>query len=382
MIYIPEAQRLINNLFPEYLAGKLERAKRHDDYVKLLKALNDTIREARRDRSRKLPLRKYPDDLQFPDDFLSHHFRPLLKKIVFHLLSIFPKLWKQAIQEQKVMEREKKESVRIEDTTIFKEWAGNAELVFRDIILGPKSNKDMTGEVKYLTGASLRSDSYKAKLLGQSKKANKENFHLRFVAATFESMEVADEISRTYKAYSPKQNPYFDEPQYYDPDYKNPEWRDLLHTRDIAMVAFESWRTGEYPEIKTENDCLTRIQSRFTNEITLDELDKQIKSFEIAADENPPNFILHIRGTGKQKQQGVVYERLRQLQYWHIKNWKGVQRDIEIQSILMGDKVSEAEDELPETIDDDRNVSAKDSFPHNGLWRDEEAKQNRKVIHK
>lgn len=383
MTNIPESWKTVNELFPGYLAGKLERAKRHDDYIKLLKALNDIIREARCKRSKYLPKGKRPDD------FLLSHFEPLLERKVSHLFKKFFRLRNQANQEQTDMQKAKGRNVSIEETATFLNWLNNAELVFKAIVLGPKDIKTIrekedgkTEESKYFEDISLRINSHRAKLLGQAKKANKENLHLRFAAATAESIDAADEISQKYKAYSPKQNPYFDEPAHYDPDYKKPEWRTLLSQQNMALTILDGWQRGEYPEIQTKNACIEWVQSNFTDGKTIEELDHGIQSHEEAAEQNPPNFILHIRGKGR-KQQGFVYERLRQLAYWHIKK-EGVRRNTEIQNILMDDVVSE--DELLEQIEDDvisKAMYSKDSLLRkNSLWREDEAAQVRPVIHK
>jgi hypothetical protein len=366
------ARNIINELFPQYLRGKLDRETRHDDYIRLLKALNDIIRDTRCKRS------KYLSKEQRPEDFLLHHFKPLLERKVSRLLKKFH-LWKQVMIEQRDLTKVTGRNVRIEETETFLNWYDNASLIFRAMVLGPKDintvkekNSNRPDEFKYLEDISLRVNSHLTKLLGQTKKANKENFHLRFIAMTAESIDAANAISQKYKAYSPKQNPYFDEPAHYDPDYKKPEWRNCLIRYNMALTILTDWRKGEYPEVLTERECIDWVKLKFTDGATLEELNQEIRSYETEADRKPPNFILYVRGKGE-RQNGFVYERLRQLAYWHIKQIDPSNKNVDTRDVYLPDDQEEyilneagANDLISENILDENRVN------HNSMWKEDE----------
>ncbi len=360
MIFIPETRKLIDELFPEYLAGKLNRETRHDDYIRLIKALNEVIREARKRRSARRP------KTDLPAVFLLHHFSPLIERIVLSLLNKFPTLLKEAIRERKS---------DLKKTSMFGIYFTNAVEIFQTAVLGPnapgsdkKQKGGIIGDSKYLDHSSLRVHIHRDRLLGK-RKESKEPFHLRFIHPSPAAEYAAHEYAKRFKAYTPLQNPYFDEPAFFDPDYMKPEPRALIKDKRLADFALEEWRKGEVPEIKTEADCIAWIQSEFTAGIPLDKLDRRVQEAKDEADKKPPNFITWICGAGKKVgQRGFLYGRLRQMAYWHIKDEKRRKNAESSVQDVMSEEDSLDGTEMDELIFNDLDRDNKKRKKQNPTW--------------
>jgi hypothetical protein len=283
-------QNLINELFPQYIEGKLDRKARHDDYIQLLEALNAVIRDARKKRR----FRNHPNDPSAI--FLFNHFKPLIEGIIFSLFNKFFSLKSEA-------RREGKDDLK--KSALFNDYLKDAREIFISEVLGA------TSPISY----SIRFDSNKNRLIGRGKgKVNKQPFHLRFVADTPESEEAAASYAKKFKAYTSKQNPFFDEPAVYDPDYMEPALREVIFYREMSDQIIRDWKAGEYPEFKTETECKKWIKSEFKP------IEKNKKD---NTGRNPTNFITWLCGIGKNPgQRGILYERLRQIAKRNVKDEK------------------------------------------------------------
>jgi len=358
LIYIPEERKIIDSLFPEYLAGNLDKETRHADYVKLIEAINVAIREARRNRLQfQIQRQCSKKHIERPEDFLLIHFHPILKQIIARLLNKFKSLpWEE-----------------------FESWRVSAELIFRSMVLGEKTPIGNDIEDRLLENRSRRFDAHKDKLLGRKKRAHKEEFHARFYVDSPETEDIATAHAARYRPYSKKQNPYFDEPAVFDPDYKAPELRKLINEKSIADLILEEWKAGELPNCQTEFQCLDWIKSNCLNGKDLNEINRLIEQKEVVRKNSPPDFIVYVRGKGHgSKNQGFLYERLRQLANAEINHHK---RQKSAEALWQDEELNG--EEIDEAIHDDSCYVMRMRSQYEMLWNEEESKKskNSSIIH-
>jgi len=306
MINISEIRKRIEELFPVYLRGKLES----EQYKELVRALNDVVREARKDENDFIP------EEERPEIFLLKLFKPVIKDIT-------RKIWS------------KYETFQLE------EWEFYAQQAFISIVLSDAcqryyrktaindyfDSKTKVQEYRHLDLNSLHSVSHRDNLLGQSGSGKNPNYLEEYAENEHEeacqkkmkdfeydepwegledvkgdgflirdrvAQEVAKEFALKYKG--PRKGRAWDEPTGFDPDYKPPELRDLLNQKKMADLALNEWHKGEFPEIGTEEECIKWIESVFID-IPMGELEKRIRDFPGVQ----PDFILWIRGKNGQR---------------------------------------------------------------------------------
>ena len=324
MTYIPEVKKRLEELKPGWMNLTLSK----DELFELYDLLDIVILEARKSRSAHLPERDKPEIflLVFLDQRIEIEIKRFFKEYVIFMES--------ALSEVRDIEKKKKRDVSITETSTFREWRSYAQQIIRTIILGDGTERrdrkreielyeKIKGQDAGLLLNSRRIYSYRDKLLGQEgthknmeavrnhtnlEDAAKAVRHLDwedmvsrwkeiegmkgdgFFLKDIEAVRVAEQYARQFKQLT-KDNPFYDEPTGYVPGYKRGAIRELIFLKKFAEDALNDWRLGEYPEIKTEQECIAWIESPQMIGRSMSEV-----SGPIETNETRPNFILYTFG--------------------------------------------------------------------------------------